>query len=168
MCRGLMVLRQYFNLMHVFSYDVNDKRQRRKKKNERRLERAVEKANSFFFPATKTPSASVVTITSSASSRSGRNPSMPVDIISLHIEEPQERRQGPIVRAPRDLRAILSVQLPLLVCAAFSAALHVSISSTWPSTGEEWAQRKEQQKRFEDIAPDAYPTDFRLYEEPPP
>lgn len=51
-------------------------------------------------------------------------------------------------------------------CAASSASLPEFIASTPADTQKERAQSTVQQKLFGDVVPDAYPTDFVLYEEP--
>lgn len=87
--QGLTVLHQYLNAIGPFSYNLNDKRQLCKSKSRARIKRALEKANTFFFPVTKNPSACVVTFAPCVSHRSGCKRHMPVEIISCSIEEGQ-------------------------------------------------------------------------------
>lgn len=85
-----------------------------KRMNEGRLERALEKENTFFFPGPKSLSASAVTIACSGSRWSGDKWHFQVEIISLDIQEPQDSRRGPIVRSATGASSTPSMQRPLL------------------------------------------------------
>lgn len=54
MTKDLTVLQQYLSIMRISSYDGNKKKWLWKRKNERPLEKALEKSNTFFLPVQRT------------------------------------------------------------------------------------------------------------------
>lgn len=82
MRKGLTVLDQYFNVMCLFSFQANDSRLQWKKKNEVRLEKALDNATSFFFSGPKLPYITTTKPPPILTHCLGRKCCMPVEIFS--------------------------------------------------------------------------------------
>lgn len=91
MSQGLRLLQQYLNEMCKLSYDANYKRCLGERNKEGRRERALEKANTFSLPGAKNLSAFLVSIALTINCCSGRKRRLPGKIMSLEVEEPQDR-----------------------------------------------------------------------------
>lgn len=117
-------------------------------------------------PGPKNLPASVVTTAPSVNHCWGPERRLAVKIIPLDIEEPHERRRGPIVRSTpgswsTPVRAAFS-HIP----AASSASLPVSIASSPTTLREERVPRRKQPRLFKDVVPDALPADLEQFQEP--
>lgn len=81
--------------MPMLSCDENDKSQLWKKKNNRHLERALEKASTLFFAGAKKMSVCVVTTFPSVLCTPGPKQRLSLDNQSIDVEEHKTADRGP-------------------------------------------------------------------------
>lgn len=120
----------------------------------RTAEKSPKKGESVLLHRSQNLVSSVINITPRVNRRRGRRQLLPVEIISLHTEEPQNRPREPSVR-----RALMPSFAPAPVSstpgrAAFSVSLTVSILSKRWITRERGSRRRERQMLFEEVVPD--------------
>lgn len=125
-------------------------------------------ANRFFFFGAKNPSATVVTIAPSAHHCLGRKRHLLVENIYLNIEEPESRRQGPVVRCPPRTLSTTTCAASPSVSVASSASQPVSIASTPTANHEEREKGREQWSLLGDVVLDAFLVDIEWYKKPVP
>lgn len=102
----------------------------------------------------------MITVATRVSYSSGGKWGLALEIIYLDTEEPQDRLSEPIVR--HTPRPSISPLRAAFTCFSLSHSVPqpLSIASASVGTGDEKVYKKEQQRPFEDVVPDASFTDF--------
>lgn len=153
MAQGLTVPNHYLYIMPIFYYDASDRRMQWKRKNKSHLEKALDKATSFFFSAPKLHSIIGTKLPPTLTNYTGHERRMPVEIILWEEADVQDSRHKTIIKwtLPVDsthVRGSPFVHLPV--------AIKKALALTHPLAG----QRREHQRHLEKGVSNTFLADF--------